>query len=197
MKKTLKDLLKDYNGEEIKGKDLILYVFPDTKDKELIKKKLDEIVPKNKSFRIIEGIKRGTVRGITRTVRGKVKELESISKPDKHLLMSMKSIPSGESVEELIGVLTGKGKGKGKEITRDSEEWGEISKILYEDGYYRSWEIRLNGETVLVYHKIITKEHNRMQELGMNITKDNITDLRIALETDSIESFIEDMVTCD
>jgi len=64
-------------------------------------------------------------------------------------------------------------------------EWSNISELFQKDGYFESWDVVFNGDTVLSYNRKVSMELQKNNFREEFITKDDITDLSILLGTES------------
>jgi hypothetical protein len=76
-------------------------------------------------------------------------------------------------------VLTGNGNPES-----ENTDWSKISEVFEKDGYFESWNVIFNGNMVITYNRKIVKELQRNNFHDGVIQKDEITNLKILLETE-------------
>lgn len=73
----------------------------------------------------------------------------------------------------------------GNAESSENTDWSSISELFEKDGYFDSWDILLNGKSILSYNRKISQELQRNSFRDDVIMKDEITDLHILLETET------------
>ena len=136
---------------------------PNKKEKD----KVLDIIPEKlrKVINFEEGLKPSTLYNFKNLIRatGVVSGLDATPSPDKSMKIN----------------LTGNGNPEAEKV-----DWSSITSVLKQDGYVESWELSFNGKTVEVYNRKITEELRKNSFREIIIQKDEITNLRILLETE-------------
>ena len=103
----------------------------------------------------------------------------------KNMILStgvVRSVNSGPTLtdkRDIILELTGNGNPDSENVN-----WSSISDIFIKDGYFDSFKVIFNGNTVTTYNRKVYEELQKNKFRDCTIRKDEITDLRILLETE-------------
>lgn len=134
-----------------------------------------------------EEVKNQIVNIIPEEIKPMVRFLEG---PKSTTLNEVKSILSSNGVNGSIQI---KSKKNSRSITleikgsamEDKIEWGKISAPLKRDGFFYEWDISFNDNTVLTYNSSVEKELEINRNKDRVILNDDITNLKILLETET------------
>lgn len=66
----------------------------------------------------------------------------------------------------------------------EGTDWSGLSDLFEKDGFFDSWDVVFNNQSVLTYNRKIVKELEKNSFRDNVIMKDEITDLHILLETE-------------
>lgn len=122
-----------------------------------------ELIPREIDYKYVEFIKPSVMESLKAELAQEGIGSVQIKQEGRHVMFRVLSIP-------------------GKEIEPHSSFWGIISKELYDDGFYDTWEIKA-GEESRSYNRAVMNEVASRVVGDDPITESDITDLSIMLNT--------------
>lgn len=162
------EFCRERNIELVPEADRVLFICPKIPER-AVQDRLRSEIPSSIQIKWLEGLKAGTCQAIglmlsqmgLRSISGKV--------DNRHLDY------------ELIG---------NTEIQND-EIWDRVSKLLQADGFLTSWTIKVNGKVMVEYDAEIERLRSEHQGTRQTIiSQDEILNLSISLNTQSVDEFI-------